>query len=100
VKSRATGQAETSWGEEVEREESSTKKPKIEETTQGANTTAGSVEDTEHDPEEGETTMEQDEEGRKLTGEEQRRRRHSGRGDWESIQVKAGPSPRSTRSSK
>jgi uncharacterized protein YpmB len=31
-KSRATGQAETSWGEEVEREESSTKKPKIEET--------------------------------------------------------------------
>jgi uncharacterized protein YpmB len=27
-KSRATGQAETSWGEEVEREESSTKNPK------------------------------------------------------------------------
>jgi hypothetical protein len=46
VKSMATGQAETSWGEEVEREESSTKKPKIEETTQGANTAAGSVEDT------------------------------------------------------
>jgi hypothetical protein len=87
-------------GEEVEREESSTMKPKIEETTQGANTTARSVEDTGHDPEEGETTREQDEEGKKLTEKVQRRRRHSGRGDCESIQVKAGPSPRSTRSSK
>jgi hypothetical protein len=100
VKSRATGQAETSWGEEVAREESSTKKHKIEETTQGANTTAGSAEDTGYDPEEGETTIEQDEEGRKLTGKMQRRRRHSGRRDWKSIQVKAGPSPQSTRSSK
>jgi hypothetical protein len=86
-------------GEEVEREESSTKKPKIEEAAQGANT-AGSVEDTGHVPEEGEITMEQDEERKKLTGKVQRRRRHSGREDWESIQVKAGSSPRSTRSSK
>jgi hypothetical protein len=43
VKSRATGQAETSWREEVEREESNTKKPKIEEKTQGADITGGSV---------------------------------------------------------
>jgi hypothetical protein len=46
----------------------------------GANTTAGSVEDTGHDPEEGETTTEQDEEGKELRGKVQRRRRHSGRG--------------------
>jgi hypothetical protein len=37
--------------------------------------------------------MEQVEEGEKLTGKVQRRL-HSGRGDWESIQVKAGLSPR------
>jgi hypothetical protein len=66
-KSRATGQAETSWGEEVEREESSMKKPKIEETIQVTNT-AGSVEDTGHDPEKGETKMVQDEEENKLSG--------------------------------
>jgi hypothetical protein len=98
-KSRATGQAETSWGEEVEREESSTKKPKIEETIQVANT-VGSVEEIGHDPEKGEIRMEQDAEENILTGKVQRRRRHSGRGDRESTQVKAGSLPRSTRSSK
>jgi hypothetical protein len=55
-------------GEEVEREESNTKKLKIEEKTQGANTTAGSEEDTGHETEEGETTMEQ--RGRKKTDRE------------------------------
>jgi hypothetical protein len=98
-KSRASGQAETSWGEEVEREESSMKKPKIVETIQATNT-AGSVEDTGHDPEKGEKRMEQDEEENKLTGRVQMRRRHSERGDLEPTQVKEGPPPRSTRSSK
>jgi hypothetical protein len=71
-----------------DREESSKKKPKIEDKTQPTIIAGIKREGKPHETEDSEIKMDKDDKETKPMGKKQRRRRRSGKGDWETVQSK------------